>query len=527
MKYILLFFVVLSFTRLQAQNLVPNESFEEVNVLPCSWIIAQSEFTDAMQNWYMPTYGSSDIFSTETPDFCYSSCSSTNSESRGHQKPRTGKTMCGFNAFGFGFSENYREYLGVKLKSPLEVGKTYYAEMYVSFADKCENACNNLGMYFSTYKVENPFSTDPLPVLPQVNATTIIWDSVQWVKISGTFVATAAWEYLTIGNFFYNFETSTQHNPRLNTFPYNAYYYIDDVVVRSNCLFPSPDLTICEGSTVTLLANSSNTVQWAADTLPATIISTNDQLTVSPNKTTRYFMYSPCDTLSTLVTVDQMPDFDFGNDTSLCQGQSIVYDVTSEHASYRWQDGYTLPVYTVDRSGHYSVAIDNGTCHVQDEVNVIVDVLPTFQFGDDTLICEGEVIVYDATTPEQSHYLWQDGSVNPKYIVHHAGTYTVRITNTCGNFDQAITIGKCCETISIPNLITPNGDGLNEDFTIGCLGSGGWNLEVYNAWGTVIYSSSDYQNDWDAHGISSGVYYYKVTKVNKPSYNGWLHIIRD
>jgi gliding motility-associated-like protein len=84
----------------------------------------------------------------------------------------------------------------------------------------------------------------------------------------------------------------------------------------------------------------------------------------------------------------------------------------------------------------------------------------------------------------------------------------------------------CCEEINIPNLFTPNGDDHNEYFVIGCLGSGGWNLSVYNRWGGLVYTNPDYDNKWDGKDLADGVYYYYLTKEGKKSYNSWVQIVR-
>jgi gliding motility-associated-like protein len=64
------------------------------------------------------------------------------------------------------------------------------------------------------------------------------------------------------------------------------------------------------------------------------------------------------------------------------------------------------------------------------------------------------------------------------------------------------------QPILIPNVITPNGDGTNEMFTIQNLMN--WEfreLTIFSRWGTIVYRSEDYQNDWNGGGVSDGVYF--------------------
>jgi gliding motility-associated-like protein len=74
-------------------------------------------------------------------------------------------------------------------------------------------------------------------------------------------------------------------------------------------------------------------------------------------------------------------------------------------------------------------------------------------------------------------------------------------------------------TVSIPEGFSPNGDGDNDAFVIGYLGTEKIQFEVYNRWGNLIYKDDDYQNDWHGtamYGVSfgsevpDGTYFYKV-----------------
>lgn len=80
--------------------------------------------------------------------------------------------------------------------------------------------------------------------------------------------------------------------------------------------------------------------------------------------------------------------------------------------------------------------------------------------------------------------------------------------------------------IFIPNLITPNGDGRNDTFEILNVFPHTF-LEIYNSWGSHIYSNANYDNNWDAAGVADGTYFFQINSGDQcGNVNGWVHIIR-
>ena len=68
----------------------------------------------------------------------------------------------------------------------------------------------------------------------------------------------------------------------------------------------------------------------------------------------------------------------------------------------------------------------------------------------------------------------------------------------------------------LPNIMTPNGDGLNDVLHIGNLEEYDTKeLIVYNRWGAPVYRNDDYQNDWDGGNVAHGVYFYVIYVKNR------------
>lgn len=99
-----------------------------------------------------------------------------------------------------------------------------------------------------------------------------------------------------------------------------------------------------------------------------------------------------------------------------------------------------------------------------------------------------------------------------------------------GTVTSIKTTGKAAGLV-ISNVVTPNGDGKNDFFYVrGIEKNPGSALTIFNRWGGVVYQNKDYQNSWNATGLSEGTYYYRL-ELNSPTdgvkvYKGWVMIIR-
>jgi hypothetical protein len=289
-----------------AQNLVPNPGFEEYVQLPCNCM--QADLTGFVNSWNTPTAGTPDIISDQASKDCYASSKSAHWDSYGNEAPHTGHSMGMIMTSAHDGS--YREYLGVELATPMEPGRKYYAEMYVSLGDFSGIATNNLGMAFFT----GDLTRKPVNILlanPQINSTQVVQETEGWVKISGTFTATEAFTYMVIGNFFTEEKTKVNTRPKMQTYPaphfYRAgiaAYFVDDIVVRSGSMMTvAGDTLVKQGAVANLHATGSGTYAWADTLYPRTILShTAEYSPVMPGKKT-YYVYGDNDTLMITVNV--------------------------------------------------------------------------------------------------------------------------------------------------------------------------------------------------------------------------------
>ena len=94
------------------------------------------------------------------------------------------------------------------------------------------------------------------------------------------------------------------------------------------------------------------------------------------------------------------------------------------------------------------------------------------------------------------------------------------------------TDSKSIAGIIIPNVFTPNGDGLNDTFEIPGLELYEANeLTIVNRWGGTVYDKKGYKNDWEAGGLNEGTYFY-LLKVKSAGdkweiYKGYVTVLRN
>lgn len=188
---------------------------------------------------------------------------------------------------------------------------------------------------------------------------------------------------------------------------------------------------------------------------------------------------------------------------------------------------------------------DNFGCTYDTLLTVTILPLPETEIISDLEIpvCEGDSTFLQVIPVNSSGfdwvYQWQTGNQDipgrtyDTLMVKTPATYTVMITDTvsgCIGFADFDFTEQNCD-LTIPNVFTPNGDGINDLFEI-------LNLEhypnaqmiIYNRWGQKVFEHPDYYNNWwDGGNAPDGVYFYvlRYARMGQIRYaEGTVTIIR-
>lgn len=205
-----------------AQNLVPNNSFEEYSKLPSS----TSQF-NSLKNWMnsgkSSSAGTADFYHYEAGD---AAKLPTPSWTKGLIiNAHSGKGIGGI----IGSSNNLiREFMVIELSSKLSVGKKYKVSMFYSNGEKKEVGAyaTKLAFGFSTTQPDQQ-KWEVLPVDQVVESNEILFSN-EWKQLTIEFTATAEHKFLSIGNFQSNnnFYEKRASDPQFGDW---SYYFIDDV----------------------------------------------------------------------------------------------------------------------------------------------------------------------------------------------------------------------------------------------------------------------------------------------------------
>jgi len=302
------------------------------------------------------------------------------------------------------------------------------------------------------------------------------------------------------------------------------------VTVTTSTLFLTGSSVICQGKNTTLTAHGSNTYLWNTG-------ATTPSIVLSPTVTTIYSVIGTTGTciMQTFDTVfvSSIPYVSIIGDTIICSGQTTVL-TASGAGSYLWSTGVATPNITLSpkTTTTYSVVGTTGTCTYQ--TVEIVHVYPTpnaaYEINPNPITIISPLANFTNQSINYTQWLWDFGdgaskdSIN-KNPSHYYNTENISsfqtslmLTNQYGCKDEAyITLVVKPEfSFYIPNTFTPNGDNSNELFKGVGTGIERYEIQIFNRWGTCIFSSNNIDAGWDgkvknsSEVVQQDVYVWKV-----------------
>lgn len=392
-------------------------------------------------------------------------------------------------------------------------------------------------------------ATDPLPLLSVVPASALIcpFDSVQiacsgtgnfsWQGPNGAIPSNAPVIYVTTSGFYYCIRDDglcVLNSNNVEVFQYNTPLLIT--------LGPA---AICNNQPVTLqiVTGSGSVVNW----LPP--LSGNSLTQTITNPGTYECNISTCN-INTPLQIDirgSNPVAQIHYSSLLaCDGDSI--NLFSDPAAfYEWlPSGETTSSINLFSAGNVTLnVLDSLNCPASDAINI--NFFPNFlqaPYSKDTIICQGELIELEANGSSTIHWLDEHSNQVSTGNTFAPGlllntTYFVLYSDSGGCTSESDTVNiqvNPCDTIRIPNVITPNGDGKNDLFPDDRENGRLYMIKIYNRWGKIVYDSRTDVESWNgktASGdlLTEGVYYFildvKFLNGRIQHEQGWIQVINE
>lgn len=250
-------------------------------------------------------------------------------------------------------------------------------------------------------------------------------------------------------------------------------------------------MTICEGQSVILFGETfTEEGTWCRTTVGST----------------------GCDsTVCLTLTVIPDPVADLVANMNLCVGDTawIMVNLDPDNTVFSWTDGWPDLERPVTPINTY-VLILKDACGQPDSAVLAVDTWPPPipDLGPDTTFCQDSFHVLQPLLPEGTiSWMWSDSFPELERPVSEEGWYTLLVTDSCGQtgvdsvFFTSAFCGPC--EWDIPNVFTPNSDGVNDVFRVYKNCDAVIHMRIYDRWGQVVFDETGPDPMWN--GVARGV----------------------
>jgi gliding motility-associated-like protein len=287
-------------------------------------------------------------------------------------------------------------------------------------------------------------------------------------------------------------------------------------------LHSAQTLYLCreDGIRYTSISRSGTPVSWnwrfQGGDIPSSVLQNPPVVTYNSAGTFNTFVTTVFDNGQTfedtfIVVVKDWPlnAFSLPNDTGFCAGTPFslnLQTLSNPDATFEWSNGSKNSNITVNSFGTFWVKAfiksGNRVCDsVYKEITIEEYPLPSVNLGQDRVMCQNQSITINATPGPNYRYQWFPNNQTTQSITTTIpGVYRVVVStvNNCTAQDEIELIDSCPHYIFIPNVFSPNTDGLNDAF------NKVWNftpleytIRIYSRWGQLLYESNDLVKGWD------------------------------
>lgn len=368
-------------------------------------------------------------------------------------------------------------------------------------------------------EITNPLCPDKTGVIkitsPVGNGFTYSIDGSTYLNITGVFTSIAPGAY-----------SVSVKNASGCVSPSIVAIIKDPVVDEPKLIITAESSTnICAGSSVVLTSSESPSYQWykygvaiAGANAKTFTASTEGVFTVSRFNTNGCV---PVQSEGIIIKVVDNPTAPLitADKRLFCFGDSVVLNATSTDRVQWYKDGFAIPSvtnrYVAKQGGTYAaIVINENGCRSSFSESIVLSmvdlpVTPILTIQGTAKFCKDESRLLKVNVPVGLNINWyKNGNLISNYSkdtlrVNEAAEYTVKFINSNGCLslvsNKIITeIGCNATNIYVPDVFSPNGDGINDVVKAVCVGIAKLKyFKIYNRWGNILFETADESKGWD------------------------------
>jgi gliding motility-associated-like protein len=309
------------------------------------------------------------------------------------------------------------------------------------------------------------------------------------------------------------------------------------------------DTAICKGGSVNLEATGDSRYQYVWT--PGTYLAGTAPLsrTATPEKEITYTLrasYPGCaDTLQSVkIDVEPVPQVSIDNDAVFCDGDTLYMNATvfpADYNAYRysWTPAAVFndsvlahPLFNAATDANISLTVTTAHgCTGKADKKINVYRRPKAEAGPDVITAAGKPLTLQGSTDDPlaairwtpALYLSSDRILTPVVTPLASQRYYLMVTGAgnCSAYDSVLV--KTYNEINVPNVFSPNGDGIHDKWTVDYLKDYPLaTIDVFDRWGQLVYhTDASHANGWDGmlngKPLPAGAYYYII----QPRANGY------
>lgn len=226
-------------------------------------------------------------------------------------------------------------------------------------------------------------------------------------------------------------------NTAIQGFPNFLQNYFNDNFIAAH------NTCVNQTTSFEILLNDIDSVFWDfGDKNTASAKRASHTYTLSGKYVVKATIYSGShsETITKVVDIKDLPSFSLGNDTILCKGEALNYDLAMPSAKYLWNNGQISPKRTISTPGVHYLDVTQFGCTLRDSINIVYDLInPDFSINNPTQCLDNNHFKYSssATTAKSSNWyidnIYADEGLDFEKAFIKTGLFKVKHVITSNN----------------------------------------------------------------------------------------------